>query len=94
VNLANLENVVKGYGQRVLLDGVSAGVAAGERVGVVGRPLRADGGGLTSAERRNLSACVARYPRYKGSTSTRSRRVEVQGLRLPPDLGKRGRLTT
>jgi ABC transport system ATP-binding/permease protein len=37
VNLANLEKVVKGYGQRVLLDGVSAGVAAGERVGVVGR---------------------------------------------------------
>jgi ABC transport system ATP-binding/permease protein len=37
VNLVNLEKVVKGYGQRVLLDGVSAGVAAGERVGVVGR---------------------------------------------------------
>jgi ATP-binding cassette subfamily F protein uup len=37
VNLVNLEKVVKGYGQRVLLDGVSAGVEAGERVGVVGR---------------------------------------------------------
>jgi ATP-binding cassette subfamily F protein uup len=37
VNLVNLENVVKGYGQRVLLDGVSAGVAAGESVGLVGR---------------------------------------------------------
>jgi ABC transport system ATP-binding/permease protein len=37
VNLANLEKVVKGYGQRLLLNGVSAGVAAGERVGVVGR---------------------------------------------------------
>jgi len=37
VNLVNLEKVVKGYGQRVLLDGVSAGVAAGERIGVVGR---------------------------------------------------------
>ena len=37
MNLVNLEKVVKGYGQRVLLDGVSAGVAAGERVGVVGR---------------------------------------------------------
>jgi len=37
VNLVNLEKVVKGYGQRLLLDGVSAGVAAGERVGVVGR---------------------------------------------------------
>ncbi len=37
MNLVNLEKVVKGYGQRLLLDGVSAGVAAGERVGVVGR---------------------------------------------------------
>ena len=37
MNLVNLEKVAKGYGQRLLLDGVSAGVAAGERVGVVGR---------------------------------------------------------
>jgi ATP-binding cassette subfamily F protein uup len=37
VNLVNLENVVKGYGHRVLLDGVSAGVAAGEAIGLVGR---------------------------------------------------------
>ena len=35
--VVNLENVVKGYGQRVLLDGVSAGVAAGESIGLVGR---------------------------------------------------------
>jgi ABC transport system ATP-binding/permease protein len=39
VNLVNLEKVVKGYGQRLLLDGVSAGVAAGERVGMVGRSM-------------------------------------------------------
>jgi ABC transport system ATP-binding/permease protein len=37
VNLVNLERAVKGYGQRPLLDGVSAGVAAGDRIGVVGR---------------------------------------------------------
>jgi ABC transport system ATP-binding/permease protein len=37
VNLVSLEQVVKSYGQRVLLDGVSAGVAAGESIGVVGR---------------------------------------------------------
>jgi ABC transport system ATP-binding/permease protein len=37
VNLVNLENAVKGYGHRVLLDGVSAGVAAGEAIGLVGR---------------------------------------------------------
>jgi ABC transport system ATP-binding/permease protein len=37
VNLVNLESVVKGYGHRVLLDAVSAGVATGESVGLVGR---------------------------------------------------------
>ena len=37
MNLVNLEKAVKGFGQRLLLDGVSAGVAAGERIGVVGR---------------------------------------------------------
>jgi ATP-binding cassette subfamily F protein uup len=37
VNLVNLENVVKSYGHRALLDGVSAGVAAGESIGLVGR---------------------------------------------------------
>ena len=37
MNLVNLENVVKGYGQRVLFGGVSAGVAAAESIGLVGR---------------------------------------------------------
>ena len=37
VNLVNLERAVKAYGQRPLLDGVSAGVAAGDRIGIVGR---------------------------------------------------------
>ena len=36
-NLVNLENVVKAYGTRTLLDRVSLGVADGDRVGVVGR---------------------------------------------------------
>ncbi|MGH3330710.1 MAG: ATP-binding cassette domain-containing protein, partial [Nocardioidaceae bacterium] len=36
-NLVNLERVHKSYGIRPLLDGVSLGVGAGERVGVVGR---------------------------------------------------------
>jgi ATP-binding cassette subfamily F protein uup len=36
-NLVNLEAVTKAYGLRVLLDGVSLGLAAGERIGVVGR---------------------------------------------------------
>jgi ATP-binding cassette subfamily F protein uup len=37
VNLINLESVRKAFGTRTLLDGVSLGIAAGERVGVVGR---------------------------------------------------------
>jgi ABC transport system ATP-binding/permease protein len=36
-NLVNLERAVKAYGQRSLLDGVSAGVAVGDRIGIVGR---------------------------------------------------------
>ena len=36
-NLVNLEGAVKAYGPRLLLDQVSAGVAAGDRIGVVGR---------------------------------------------------------
>jgi len=43
-NLANLEAVHKAYGTRVLLDGVSLGVAEGERIGVVGR----NGGGKST----------------------------------------------
>ena len=37
VNLVNLEKVSKAYGVRPLLDGVSLGVGAGQRIGVVGR---------------------------------------------------------
>jgi ABC transport system ATP-binding/permease protein len=37
VNLVNLETAAKAFGPRVLLDGVSLGVSAGDRIGVVGR---------------------------------------------------------
>ncbi|MFG2194312.1 ABC-F family ATP-binding cassette domain-containing protein [Streptomyces sp. NPDC048639] len=37
VNLVNVEAVVKVYGTRALLDGVSLGVSEGDRIGVVGR---------------------------------------------------------
>ncbi|MGH8791458.1 MAG: ABC-F family ATP-binding cassette domain-containing protein [Stackebrandtia sp.] len=37
VNLVNLETIGKAFPNRVLLEGVSLGVAAGERIGVVGR---------------------------------------------------------
>ena len=43
-NLVNVEDVAKTYGTRVLLDGVSLGVADGDRIGVVGR----NGGGKTT----------------------------------------------
>jgi ABC transport system ATP-binding/permease protein len=37
VNLISLEKVAKAYANRALLDGVSLGVSAGDRIGVVGR---------------------------------------------------------
>ncbi len=43
-NLVNLESVSKSYGVKPLLDGVSLGVAAGQRIGVVGL----NGGGKTT----------------------------------------------
>ncbi|EHR52711.1 ATPase component of ABC transporters with duplicated ATPase domain [Saccharomonospora marina XMU15] len=43
-NLVNLESVSKSYGERALLDGVSLGVADGDRIGVVGL----NGGGKTT----------------------------------------------
>ena len=36
-NLVNIEAVSKAYGIRTLLDGVSLGIAEGDRIGVVGR---------------------------------------------------------
>ncbi len=44
VNLVNLEDVHKSFGVKPLLDGVSLGVASGERIGVVGL----NGGGKTT----------------------------------------------
>ncbi|HEY0774218.1 MAG TPA: ABC-F family ATP-binding cassette domain-containing protein, partial [Nocardioidaceae bacterium] len=60
-NLVNLERVHKSYGIRPLLDGVSLGVGAGERIGVVGR--NGDGkttllriiGGLEDADQGRVS---------------------------------------
>src|SRR3712207_9460021 len=44
LNLVNLERVHKAHGTTVILDDVSLGVAAGERIGIVGR----NGGGKTT----------------------------------------------
>jgi ABC transport system ATP-binding/permease protein len=71
VNLVNLEKVVKGYGQRVLLDGVSAGVAAGERVGVVGR---------NGAGKSTLLALLAGVEQPDGGRVTRARDLRIGHL--------------
>ncbi len=47
VNLVNTEAVGKSFGTALLLDGVSLGIAAGDRIGVVGR----NGGGKTTLVR-------------------------------------------
>ena len=43
-NLVNLETVSKAYGTTTVLDGVSLGIAEGDRIGVVGR----NGGGKST----------------------------------------------
>src|SRR3978361_951285 len=53
LNLVNLERVHKAHGTTVILDDVSLGVAAGERIGVVGRNGGGEStllGGLTGAQ--------------------------------------------
>ncbi|HEY7360827.1 MAG TPA: ATP-binding cassette domain-containing protein, partial [Streptosporangiaceae bacterium] len=71
MNLVNLEKVVKGYGQRLLLNGVSAGVAAGERVGVVGR---------NGAGKSTLLALLAGTERPDSGRVTRARDLRIGHL--------------
>jgi ATP-binding cassette subfamily F protein uup len=71
VNLVSLEQVVKGYGQRVLLDGVSAGVAAGDAIGVVGR----NGAGKSTL----LSVLAGKEPPDRGRVA-RGRDVRIGHL--------------
>jgi ATP-binding cassette subfamily F protein uup len=71
VNLVNLEAAVKAYGTRVLLDQVSLGVAAGDRIGVVGR----NGSGKTT-----LLAALAGATGLDSGRSTRARDVQVGHL--------------
>jgi ATP-binding cassette subfamily F protein uup len=71
VNLVNLERAVKGYGQRVLLDGVSAGVAAGDRIGVVGR---------NGAGKSTLLAILAGAEPLDSGRVTRTRDLRIGAL--------------
>ncbi|HYK33468.1 MAG TPA: ABC-F family ATP-binding cassette domain-containing protein [Streptosporangiaceae bacterium] len=68
MNLVNLEAAVKAYGSRVLLDQVSLGVAAGDRVGVVGR----NGSGKTT-----LLAALAGATDLNAGRSTRARDLAI-----------------
>ena len=77
-NLVNLERAVKAYGQRPLLNGVSAGVAAGDRIGIVGR---------NGAGKSTLLAVLAGTEALDSGRATRTR-----GLRIGA-LGQRSELT-
>jgi ABC transport system ATP-binding/permease protein len=71
MNLVNLEQAAKAYHDRVLLDGVSLGVAAGQRIGVVGR----NGAGKTT-----LLAALAGTARLDSGRTTRARDVTIGHL--------------
>jgi ABC transport system ATP-binding/permease protein len=77
VNIVNLEAAVKAYGTRVLLDHVSLGVAAGDRIGVVGR----NGSGKTT-----LLAALAGAADLSSGRSTRVRDAQIGYLPQSVDL--------
>jgi ABC transport system ATP-binding/permease protein len=68
VNLVNLEQAAKAYHEHVLLDGVSLGVSAGQRIGVVGR----NGAGKTT-----LLAALAGAGDLDSGRATRTRDVTI-----------------
>jgi ATP-binding cassette subfamily F protein uup len=77
VNLVNLETAVKAYGPRVLLDGVSLGVSAGDRIGVVGR----NGAGKTT-----LLAVLAGVTQLDSGRATRVRDATIGYLPQSADV--------
>jgi len=68
VNIVNLEAAVKAFGTLVLLDHVSLGVAAGDRIGVVGR----NGSGKTT-----LLAALAGADDLTSGRSTKARDAQI-----------------
>jgi ABC transport system ATP-binding/permease protein len=80
VNLVNLEAAAKAFGPRVLLDRVSLGVAAGDRIGVVGR----NGAGKTT-----LLAALAGTARLDSGRVTRTRGLRLGYLPQSEDLAGR-----
>jgi ATP-binding cassette subfamily F protein uup len=71
VNLVSLEKVAKAYGERPLLDGVSAGVSAGDRIGVVGR---------NGAGKSTLLALLAGASQPDSGRVTRARDLRIGHL--------------
>ncbi|HXB48370.1 MAG TPA: ATP-binding cassette domain-containing protein, partial [Streptosporangiaceae bacterium] len=68
MNLVNLELAAKAYHERVLLDRVSLGVSAGQRIGVVGR----NGAGKTT-----LLAALAGTANLDAGRATRTRDATI-----------------
>jgi ABC transport system ATP-binding/permease protein len=77
VNLVNLELAAKAYHERVLLDRVSLGVSAGQRIGVVGR----NGAGKTT-----LLSALAGEGELDSGRATRAGGVTVGYLPQAEDL--------
>lgn len=78
-NLVNLSAVEKGYGSRSVLRGVTLGVAAGERIGVVGR----NGDGKST-----LLRLLAGLEEPDAGEATRTRGVTLELLGQRDDLGE------
>ncbi len=77
VNLVNLEQAAKAYHERILLDRVSLGVSAGQRIGVVGR----NGSGKTT-----LLAALAGHANLDSGRATRARDVTIGYLPQSEEL--------
>ena len=82
MNLVNLEQASKAYGERPLLDRVSLGVTAGDRIGVVGR----NGTGKTT-----LLGALAGTIDLDSGRSTRTRGITVGTLAQSQQLSGRVR---
>ncbi len=81
VNLLNLENVTVATGTRLLLDEVSLGVSAGDRIGVVGR----NGGGKTTLLRTVVKAEEPHSGRVTHSSGLRIGLLS-QNVQIDPEL--------
>ena len=79
-NLVNLKSVAKGYGSRSVLDDVTLGISAGERIGVVGR----NGDGKST-----LLRLIASVEAPDAGALTRTGDVDVALLGQRDDLDER-----